>query len=273
MGSRWVEVSVATTNPKSKLAATLELVRRQDWRRALGAAADLLFPPVCVGCQREIEDPSDSILICSGCRRNYIDVRPPCRYCGAGTPEAANLTVRCIRCRNTKFQFLSVVRLGDYDSTLQSAIIATKQSTHAAIAIHLGRLLASVRASELAAMEADAVVAVPAFWTRRSKQGHNSPDVLATEIARRLRLPVAENLLTRTRSTRRQTELKPNERRSNVRNAFAARQHPDLAGATILLVDDVLTTGATANEAAKTLCKAGAATVHVAVLARAVGDS
>ena len=105
----------------------------------------------------------------------------------------------------------------------------------------------------------------------RSKHGHNSADALAVAVANRLRLPLAENLLVRTRATRPQTELTPTQRPANVRNAFAVRTHPDLPGANLLLIDDVLTTGSTVNEIAKTLLKAGASSVAVAVLARAVG--
>jgi ComF family protein len=132
--------------------------------------------------------------------------------------------------------------------------------------------LAQTRCSELKSLEADAIVPVPAYWTRRSKLGHNSPDALTSALSQELKIPVASQLLVRNRATQRQTELIPSERRANVRNAFTARKHADLPGAVILLVDDVLTTGSTAHEAAKTLRRSGAAKVHVAVIARAVGD-
>jgi ComF family protein len=240
-----------------KLAAVRAVVRSRPWRRVLNSAADLLFPPVCVNCQREIEKPTDAVLLCLRCRREFIDPRPSCPCCGAGLADGLNPQERCVHCRGTRFKFSSVIRLGDYDGVLQPAILAAKHSVNVALAMHLGRLLGETRRAELTAIKADVVMGVPAFWTRRSKHGHNSADALATEIARRLRVPVAEHLLVRTRATRPQTELTPPQRRANVRDAFAVRQHPDLPDANVLLVDDVLTTGSTANEAAKTLLKAG----------------
>ena len=254
-----------------KLAAVRAALRPISWQPWLNAASDLLFPPACVHCQCEIRASIDGILLCPRCRREFIDVRSPCVCCGAGLADGVDLGERCVHCRGVGFKFSAVVRLGHYDGGLQPAILAAKQSVNGALAMHLGRLLAQTRQAELAATNFDAIVAVPAFWTRRSKHGHNSPDVLAEAIGRQLRLPIAEQLLLRTRATRPQTELTPPQRRANVRDAFTVRRHPDLGDAKILLVDDVLTTGATANEAAKALLKAGAAAVSVAVLARAVG--
>lgn len=246
--------------------------RGRSWQRWLAAGADLLFPQVCIHCQREINVATDAILLCGPCRQAFEDSRPVCPVCGAGLPENSPVDESCLHCRGSRFKFSKVVALGDYSGSLKPAILLAKHSINVALAMHLGRLLAERRHTELHNLEADAVVAVPSFWTRRSKHGHNSAEVLSSEVARRLRLPVAENLLIRTRATRPQTELTPPERRANVRGAFSVRRHPDLPGARLLLVDDVLTTGSTASESSKALLKAGAAAVVVAVLARAVGD-
>jgi ComF family protein len=179
--------------------------------------------------------------------------------------------MRCLHCAHDRFVFATVVRSGDYEGPLQHAILSAKQSARGALAIHLGRLLASVRRAELHSLQCDAVVAVPAHWTRQSKHGHNSAEVIARQVAKSLSLPYVDRLLKRIRATRPQTELTPRERRTNVKNAFAVQSHPDLRDARLLLVDDVMTTGATANEICKALLAAGAASVAVAVLARAVG--
>lgn len=242
------------------------------WRRWLSNAADVLFPPACTICHCEIEETNDPILICPGCRHKVTDSRHPCPACGAGLADGVNPNDRCGHCRRAKFNFSSVVRLGEYDGPLQSAILRAKHGANAAVAMHMGRLLADVRYTEFFGLKAEVIIAVPAFWKRRSNYGHNSADVLAAAIADRLRVPLGEHLVVRTRHTRPQTSLTPSERPANVRNAFATRFHPDLPGAHVLIVDDVLTTGATCNEIAKTLRNAGAAAVSVAVLARAVGN-
>lgn len=257
---------------KKAVLAAVRSAAGTSLRNGLHAAADLLFPPACIHCQREIDGSKDNVLLCSPCRHEFTDGKLPCRFCGAGMPDGLQPLDRCLYCRGSRFKFDTVIRLGDYEGALQPAILAAKRSANVALAMHLGRLLARMRSAELASLRVDAVLAVPAFWTRRSKHGHNSPDVLAAEVAHHLRLPLAEHVIVRTRATRPQTELKPPERRSNVRNAFSVRPHPDLPGARLLLVDDVLTTGSTANEATRALLKAGASLVAVAVLARAVGD-
>jgi predicted amidophosphoribosyltransferase len=102
-------------------------------------------------------------------------------------------------------------------------------------------------------------------------RGGNSPDVVAQRLAAELGVPTRPTLLARRRRTAPQASLPPSRRKGNVRGAFRAARHADLPGARLLLVDDIMTTGATVNEAAKTLSKAGAAAVAVAVLARAEG--
>ena len=84
-------------------------------------------------------------------------------------------------------------------------------------------------------------------------------------------VPSASHLLVRRRRTAPQASLSPTKRVANVRGAFRARKHADLSGARLLLVDDIMTTGATVNEAAKMLCRGGASFVGVVVLARAEG--
>jgi len=242
-------------------------------QQILNRAADLLFPPTCVTCTAEIITAPDRIQLCDACRRDFIDPSRSCEYCGAGIAEGLNPAERCMHCRGTKFKFHTVIRLGHYDGPLQPAILQAKRAAGSPLAIHLGSLLAEIRAAELRSLCAEVAIPIPAHWTRRSKYGHNSADVISSQLAARLRIPLAGQLLTRTRATKPQMELKPRERLVNVRGAFAVRPHPDLAGARILLVDDVLTTGATANEASKMLLEAGAALISVAVLARTTGKS
>jgi ComF family protein len=108
-------------------------------------------------------------------------------------------------------------------------------------------------------------------WWRRLGRGFNSPDVLAQVLARALRVPWSPELLTRRRNTLPQMRLAPKMRFQNLRGALRLRADGAIAGRRVLLVDDILTTGATCSEAARVLKQAHAAWVGVAVLARAEG--
>jgi ComF family protein len=103
------------------------------------------------------------------------------------------------------------------------------------------------------------------------RQGVNNPELLAERLGRRLGVPVINRSLVRRRHTPTQAGLSPRERHLNVRGAFAVRRPRRVVGRRILLVDDVMTTGATCNEATRCLLEAGAADVSVATLARASG--
>lgn len=263
--------SLAESLPRPTLATARQRVR-QGARSLFRAAVDLIFPPVCVACQNGLAVQGDCIVICVRCRRAFIDGRPSCAFCGAGIHETGDPARRCPHCRQDRFRFGAVVRLGDYEGPLHHAILTAKNCAGSALAVHLGRLLVAERRAELHALQCDAIVAVPAHWTRQSKHGYNSAEAIGQQVANCLGLPFADRLVTRLRATRPQAELSPRERRANVKAAFAVRKHPDLSKAKILLVDDVMTTGATADEISKALLAAGAHSVSIAVLARAVGD-
>jgi ComF family protein len=136
------------------------------------------------------------------------------------------------------------------------------------LAFALGDLVAEVNRTAIGRWEPSIVVPIPHHWRRWFARGYNSAEAVAERIARRLRLPLQLKILRRHRYTKPQTTLVPSERRKNVRGAFVAKRKKDLHGATVLLVDDVLTTGSTCHHAAKALKAAGAKAVIVACVAR-----
>jgi ComF family protein len=139
------------------------------------------------------------------------------------------------------------------------------------LAAALTELLVRRRGQDLEDFRPDVVVPVPMHWWRRLGRGFNSPDVLAERLARVLRVPLALGLLVRRRNTVPQMRLAPKMRFQNLRGALQLRAGEAIAGRRVLLVDDILTTGATCSEAARVLKQAGAVWVGVAVLARAEG--
>jgi ComF family protein len=246
--------------------------------------ADLLFPPGCANCGVELDEDATSARdrsLCNNCLEEMdIFSAPMCVRCGAPVPEAlfpqherpqdSTSMVGCYRCSGRKLWFDDTIALGAYDGTLRDIVLRMKNVDGDSLSLVMGRLLAKMRAGRFADVGVDVVAPVPSHWRRRVVHRTNSAAVLAEVLSGRLGVPLAERLLRRSRYTVRQSELSATERWTNVRKAFAVRSGYHLREARVLLVDDVLTTGATCSEAARALRKAGAATVTVAVIARSV---
>jgi ComF family protein len=182
-----------------------------------------------------------------------------------------HLTDGCTHCRGVHFGFDRVLRLGPYDGLLRELILRLKHHAGEGLAEALAELWATHAAAALRATAAEVVVPVPLHWWRRLARGYNQSEALARILASRLNLPCRARWVRRVRPTPRlRHDSSLAMRREIVRGAFAARRHPALKGKTILLVDDVMTTGSTASEVATELKSAGAARVLVAVLARPV---
>jgi ComF family protein len=139
------------------------------------------------------------------------------------------------------------------------------------LSLALGKLLAIQRRELLEEFSPEVIVPIPMYWGHRLRRRTNSPDFIAQSLAKFLEIPVKRYCLKRCKKTRTQSNLERRERFRNVHGAFQVRFARQIRGRRVLLVDDVLTTGATCSEAAKILKQAGAAMVAVAVIARAHG--
>ena len=139
------------------------------------------------------------------------------------------------------------------------------------LALAGGNWLGECRAERLREWNCDLIVPMPMHWRRRLTRGLNPPELIAERVASSLRLPVARRLLRLRRKPRKQGTLTTLQRFRNVRDVFRVSTTYALNGVRLLLLDDVMTTGATANEAARTLLRHGAERVDVAVIARGIG--
>jgi len=230
------------------------------------AVLDLLYPPRCASCDVALEH-SDNAVLCGHCRADLpIFDGPLCYRCGAATAEGISTAEGCGICRETKFYFDHALALGEYSGLLRQLVLRAKHEEH--VAQGLAELLFEHRRQELAAMQIDLVVAVPMHWRRRWQRKTNSAEVIAATLAAKLKKAARFSRLKRIRSTPQQTSIPGSERFDNVRRAFRARRMQQLKGLHVLLVDDVLTTGATCSESARALRDAGVAKITVAVTAR-----
>jgi predicted amidophosphoribosyltransferase len=239
-------------------------------------AADFLYPPVCRLCAAELpESPSGVGLqapFCEKCRGELLATRGlACIRCGAAIGPYLDPNIPCSMCRDERFAFQRVIRVGVYDGALRSACLKSKTPGSEALAAGMAELLWDCEAETLKNAKADVVVPVPHHWVRRFYRPHNTAETLGQVWGARLNVPFAPHILQKCRWTRPQARLSPTERRANLRSAFRAVPAEGLAGATVLLADDVMTTGTTAHETAKVLIGAGAARVVVAVVARGLG--
>jgi len=228
----------------------------------------LLYPAVCGACGQPLLPAQHPF--CPACRERLThDSYPTCPRCASTVGPHVILTDGCVACRDTTYHFASAQRLALYDGLLRELILRMKHAAGESLAEWLGAVWAEAAAARLRALHAEVVVPIPLHWRRRWRRGYNQSEVLAEAVARALAVPCQPRWLRRVRHTPFQTEQSATVRRQNVLGAFAARPGVPLAGRRVLLVDDVLTTGSTASEAARALRAAGAARVDVAVLARA----
>lgn len=237
-------------------------------RALLRDLAGLWLPPVCPACEAaEISAEG----LCDDCNVRLLSLVSLryCRRCGSTVgPNIPLYEDGCSACPTPVGRWDRVVRLGPYAHPLRKVVRELKYHRRQIMPRRLGTMLAQAVATGCPEAEFDLVAPIPAHWRRRLVRGQDHAAVLAGWVARELDLPVGRELI-RVRNTSPQVFLPRSRRIGNVRGAFSAAWRAAVAGAHVLLVDDVTTTGATANEAARTLLRAGASRVTLAVVAKA----
>jgi ComF family protein len=231
---------------------------------------DLLFPPQCPICRREPaglaaggRDAAPGVgPVCAACARELAADVGRCGRCGAARGTAGG----CRVCRRLRPAWDRTFVLGGYAGPLRDAVLRAKRPAGVRVVAALAALLVHRHGASLRAAGAGCVVPVPMHWWRRSLRGTSAADDLAGGVAALIGLPVSR-VLVRRRATRMQNELPVEERPRNVDGAFHVRRR--LHGARVILVDDVMTTGATLAACCRALAAAGAGGVDVAVVARA----
>lgn len=238
---------------------------------SMRAVSNLLFPPCCTFCQAELTPAPCDPLLCHRCHQLFTRPRHACLRCASPLPAQWPGHLACPRCRQHRYQFERALALGEYRDQIQQAVLLMKRLAHEPLTHAVGQILADRVLAELGEWEPDWIVPIPMHFWRRLQRGTQTSHILGAPIASLLGRPLPKRLLYCRRKSRKQGTLSVAERFRNMRGAFSISSGYDITDSRVLLVDDILTTGATASEAARVLRRGGAAAVAVAVVARGVG--
>lgn len=231
------------------------------------AALDATLPPLCPACATPVADAGG---LCGPCWSGLSFVTPPlCERLGTPFPHAfsPSVSARAVTHPPAFSRARGAVR---YDAVAQTLVHALKYGDRLDLAPMMGRFMATAGRTLLA--EADALVPVPLHWRRLWTRRFNQAALLATVMADSSGIPRCDEVLRRVRATPQQVGMTREERAANVQAAFRVpdRHRHAVRGRRLVLVDDVMTTGATADTCARTLLRAGAARVDVIVFALVV---
>ncbi|ARN57369.1 double zinc ribbon domain-containing protein [Sedimentisphaera salicampi] len=234
----------------------MRILAEQICDNLIHTANAVLWPSRCLACG---ELTAAGQPLCGDCWDGLKDACSDCACprCGAVVSEEAAKNDMCGFCINKKLHINGFARAGRYESTLRNLVLMLKRSENAAL-IKLVRILAvSSFQNRFASERIDFVCPVPLHWTRRWARGFNQAGILAAGL-KSIGIP-SRTVLKRTRQTRPQPVMESySKRMRNVRGAFALKRFADVQGKSILLADDVRTSGATINECARVLKEAGA---------------
>lgn len=194
-----------------------------------------------------------------------------CGRCGQFVGLELLVGAGCWECRGRRFSFAAAVAAVPYGEVAREMMHRFKYRGEDYLARLMGALMAEVARGERLDVLCEVVVGVPLHWRRRLGRGYDQAAMLAGEVARGLGLPGASGAVVRRRHTAAQSGLTPAERRRNVLGAFGVVRQEAVRQRTVLLVDDVMTTGATADACGRALLEAGARRVFVLTFARAGG--
>ncbi|MCO5044478.1 MAG: ComF family protein [Verrucomicrobia bacterium] len=240
---------------------------RQTGFVSVSAFFDLIFPRRCGVCGVE-PDAADSFL-CWNCRSQLRVVGDPhCSWCGNPLEGRVDHAYTCYHCTQMGPSFDRARSAMRFEGAVPTLIHQFKYRGALWLRKELVSWLVACVNVHYAAEAVDAVCSVPLYPARARERGYNQAAILAAALARHLHKPFWSRDLTRVRPTETQTHLTARQRLSNVAGAFRTRSSDRLRGRSILLVDDVMTTGATTSACAQALKEAGCRVVNVVTLAR-----
>jgi ComF family protein len=241
-----------------------------------GALGTVVFPSGCRICDQLLTDAS-RLPVCEWCLSSFTAIPPGnCDLCGLPAtfdPEFPRAVSHCRDCQERRFAFQLARSYGIYQGSLVRALLLLKYERIEPLGTWFAERLAEVVAKEPDRLAADVVVPVPLHRQRSRERGFNQVDLFGPRLARRLGLPYRAALLMRSRPRPEKHLLRHEERWEAVRGAFALHRGSRVDNLRFLLLDDVMTTGATLDACSRALRDAGAKSVLGLTIARAVGPA
>lgn len=217
---------------------------------------EFLLPPICIVCSKEIKEA----LVCNDCLNNVQLIKPPlCPVCGRPIDKTKTCSHCCYE-RNLDYGRAFTLYIPPVDKMIHH--LKYRQKTN--LARFFGRGMANILVSDFYLKQAEFLIPVPLFWWKKFCRGYNQADLLAEIIGTETKIEVL-NALRRIKNTKTQTKLKQEKRRENVKDAFVVTK--DIRNKKVILIDDVMTTGATIKECARMLKESGAKEVYSLVSA------
>lgn len=230
-------------------------------RELLSGFLDLIYPPHCLVC-----GACNDVYLCPQCEEKINLIGP--QYCHKCALPSTSF--HCQNCLDREFHFDSACSAGVYEGVLSAAIKSLKFDLHIGMAEPLAQLMIRCFPYSQFSGKVDVVIPIPIHRTRMVERGFNQSAELSKLLCKRISLPVELSVLHKIKHTSHQVDLPQDERIFNLEGAFAVRNADRVRGKSVLLVDDVFTTGSTLNEAAKVLKDAGARCAHAYTLARSI---
>lgn len=228
---------------------------------------DFVYPQSCPICQKHLG--RDEKHVCENCWKTLAILPAPfCPYCKSFFEEEESLVEHgCVCLSKPKDRRILAVRsLGTFDEYYQKLIHRFKYDKKIPLGKRLAARLGQAVAFNVDFTSCDLVIPVPLHRARHRERGFNQSEILAEGISEETKIPLAKDILKRRKNTEDQTYLSARQRAENVRDAFVVTKPGRVKGKNVILVDDVMTTGATLNECAAMLQKAGARKIHAATL-------
>jgi len=230
---------------------------------------DLIYPNHCLVCKNRLETTGEQNLVCPGCWDKVEKNLPPfCASCGRHLDAKAIAKNTCASCGNEKFYFDRAFSPCAYTGTVKKLIHEFKYGGKDYLANPLGSIMNTfIRDYNLPIQHLDFIIPLPLHQSRQREREFNQAEILSRKVAEEFNKQLLTGALIRSKPTKTQTELTLEERRKNVAESFSVARPELIKDTNLLLIDDVLTTGATSNEAAKSLKQAGAKIVLLMTLA------
>lgn len=238
-------------------------------RRLISGFVDIVYPRRCLGCKNKLEASPVDGLICRDCWGNIKRNVPPfCHSCGRHLEKANFSKNICAHCIKKNLHFDRAFSPCVYTGVIKELIHEFKYKGKDYLGFPLSKLMIEfIREYNLPMDCLDFIVPIPLHKTRLREREFNQAEVLSKYISEEFKGKLLADALLRHRLTKTQTDLETDERLLNVKDSFLVNRLEDVKGKNLLIVDDVLTTGATASCAAQTLKRAGANIVFVLTLA------